>query len=65
MVRYRQGEVLAARKMLADAAATTSDLDGPQRTLGIWNDWLVVSIFRREAEMLIVPEVAPPPRAVK
>ena len=62
MVRYQLGEVETARKMLAQAVAMDPGLDGPQRNGANWHDWLVVDMLRREAEALMTPELAPPPK---
>jgi tetratricopeptide (TPR) repeat protein len=64
MTRFRQGEVAAARKMIADLSATPG-LDGSWITRDNWQDWLIIFILRREAEQLISPELAPRPREVK
>jgi tetratricopeptide (TPR) repeat protein len=65
MARHRQGEFEAAKKLLAAAAANTPELDGRRTNMPIWHDWLVVFVIRREAEMLMKPELAPPPREEK
>jgi tetratricopeptide (TPR) repeat protein len=65
MARYRQGESETARTMLAQAIAADPNLDGSKRSAGTWHDWLFVTMLRREAEALMAPELAPPPREVK
>jgi hypothetical protein len=65
MAQYRQGEFSKARATAAHAVAQTPELNGPQRGAGVWHDWLVVHILRREAEAILAPAVAPPPREVK
>ncbi len=57
MALYRQDEVNKAVSMLAEAVAMTPDHSSSQPN---WHDWLVVFIFRKEAEMLIAPKPAPP-----
>ena len=48
-----------------EAASHAEKLAGYQRNATYWHDWLVVEVLRREAEALLTPAVAPPPRERK